>query len=66
VTLPDLFDLSFVGRRLEPAIEWDRLYTFGEMDDRASRMAHLLADRGSLYKQNPKKQYRKKFFRITN
>jgi malonyl-CoA/methylmalonyl-CoA synthetase len=46
VTLPDLFDLSFVGRRLEPALEWDRLYTFGEIDDRASRMAHLLADRG--------------------
>ncbi len=46
MTLPDLFDLSFVGRRLEPAIEWDRLYTFGEMDDRVSRMAHLLADRG--------------------
>ena len=46
MTLPDLFDLSFVGRRLEPALEWDRLYTFGEIDDRASRMAHLLADRG--------------------
>lgn len=46
MTLPDLFDLSFVGRRLEPALEWDRLYTFGEMDDRASRMAHLLADLG--------------------
>ncbi|MFN9895576.1 MAG: AMP-binding protein, partial [Acidobacteriota bacterium] len=46
MTLPDLFDYSFIGRRDEVAIEWDREYTFGEMDDRASRMAALLVSRG--------------------
>jgi len=46
VTLPDLFDYSFIGRRHEVAIEWDREYTFGDIDDRASRMANLLAGRG--------------------
>lgn len=46
MTLPDLFELSFAGRRPEVALEWDREYTFGEIDDRASRMANLLAARG--------------------
>ncbi len=46
MTLPDLFELSFAGRSPEVALEWDREYTFGEIDDRASRMANLLAARG--------------------
>ena len=46
MTLPDLFDYSFIGRRHEVAIEWDREHTFGDIDDRASRMANLLAGRG--------------------
>jgi malonyl-CoA/methylmalonyl-CoA synthetase len=46
VTLPDLFELSLAGRRAAVALEWDREYTFGEIDDRASRMAKLLAARG--------------------
>ncbi len=46
MTLPDLFEISFAGRRREVALEWDREYTFGEVDDRASRMANLLAARG--------------------
>ena len=46
VTLPRLFDLSLAGRREQPALEWDRTYTFGEIDARAARMAHALAARG--------------------
>lgn len=46
MTLPDLFEISFTGRRREVALEWDREYTFGEVDDRASRTANLLASRG--------------------
>jgi malonyl-CoA/methylmalonyl-CoA synthetase len=46
VTLTALFDLSFVGRREEIALEWDRDYTFGEIDARVCRMAHLLVERG--------------------
>jgi malonyl-CoA/methylmalonyl-CoA synthetase len=46
LTLPQLFDLTFATRRHAPALEWDRTYTFGEIDDRASRMAHVLAERG--------------------
>jgi malonyl-CoA/methylmalonyl-CoA synthetase len=46
VTLPQLFDLTFRLRRSSPALEWDRTYTFGEIDDRAARMAHVLATRG--------------------
>jgi malonyl-CoA/methylmalonyl-CoA synthetase len=46
LTLPDLFDLSFVHRRDETALEWDRTYTFGEMDARASRMTNALMKRG--------------------
>jgi malonyl-CoA/methylmalonyl-CoA synthetase len=47
MTLPALFDLSLIGRRGEPALEWGgRTLTFGDVDDRASRMANLLAERG--------------------
>jgi malonyl-CoA/methylmalonyl-CoA synthetase len=47
LTLPALFDLSFIGRRSVPALEWDgSVFTFGEIDDRASRMANLLVTRG--------------------
>ena len=47
MTLPSLFDLSLIGRRDTPALEWNgALLTFGDVDDRASRMANLLAARG--------------------
>ena len=47
MTLPELFNLSLLGRRTQPALEWQgRTYTFGEIDDRASRMARALAARG--------------------
>jgi malonyl-CoA/methylmalonyl-CoA synthetase len=47
LTLPDLFDLSLCGKRSEPALEWEgAIYTFGQVDDRASRMAHALYRRG--------------------
>ena len=46
MTLPELFEWSFTVRRDEPALEWDRTYTFGEIDARAARMAHTLAARG--------------------
>jgi len=46
VTLTALFDLSLVGRRDKIALEWDREYTFGELDSRVCRMGHVLASRG--------------------
>ena len=46
MTLTALFDLSLVGRRDQIALEWDREYTFGELDTRVCRMAHLLSARG--------------------
>jgi malonyl-CoA/methylmalonyl-CoA synthetase len=47
LTLPSLFDLSLIGRRASPALEWNGAqFTFGDIDDRASRMANLLAARG--------------------
>jgi malonyl-CoA/methylmalonyl-CoA synthetase len=46
MTLPQLFDFSLVSRRDAVALEWDREYTFGEIDQRAARMAHALAGRG--------------------
>lgn len=50
--LGDLFDLSFRGRRDAPALEYEarngavQHLTFGEVDTRANRMAHVLAARG--------------------
>jgi malonyl-CoA/methylmalonyl-CoA synthetase len=49
--LADLFDLSLVGAADQPALDIDdggavRTLTFGELDRRASRMAHALAARG--------------------
>ncbi len=47
MTLPSLFDLSLVDRREKIGLEWEgRGYTFGEIDERASRMANLLLARG--------------------
>ncbi|HZP61206.1 MAG TPA: AMP-binding protein [Opitutaceae bacterium] len=47
MNLTDLFDLSFQGRRDSAALEFGgREYTFGEIDIRSNRMAHLLAERG--------------------
>ncbi len=47
MTLPSLFDLSLIGRRDTPALEWNGArFTFGDIDARASRMANLLAARG--------------------
>jgi len=47
MTISDLFDLSFAGRRQEPALEFQgRTLTFGELDARASRTASALAARG--------------------
>ena len=47
LTLPSLFDLSLIGRRDSPALEWSgQQFTFGDIDTRASRMANLLAARG--------------------
>ena len=52
MNLPELFDLSLVGRRDEPALEAEapdgavRTWSFGELDARARRMARVLADRG--------------------
>lgn len=46
LTLPNLFDLSLISRRDQAALEWDRTYSFGEIDSRASRMTHALAARG--------------------
>lgn len=47
MNLPQLFDLSFIGRRDSPALEFEgRVYTFGEMDERSNRVANLLLDRG--------------------
>ena len=47
MNLTQLFDLSLVGRRDETALEWrGEAYTFGELDARSNRLAHLLARRG--------------------
>jgi malonyl-CoA/methylmalonyl-CoA synthetase len=47
VNLAQLFDLSLVGRRDKIALEWrGRNYTFGELDARSNRLAHLLTQRG--------------------
>ena len=47
MNLTQLFDLSLVARREETALEWrGRAYSFGELDARSNRLAHLLARRG--------------------
>jgi malonyl-CoA/methylmalonyl-CoA synthetase len=47
VNLTHLFDLSLVGRRDSPALEFGgRTFTFGEIDSRSNRMAQLLMARG--------------------
>lgn len=47
MTLPQLFDLSFIGRRDRPALDWQGCtYTFGDLDIRSARLARLLAARG--------------------
>ena len=47
MNLLDLFDLSLMGRRDEAALEFEgRLFTFGEIDERSSRTAQALQDRG--------------------
>ncbi len=47
MTLIQLFDLSFQGRRNKVALEYNGAdYTFGDMDDRSNRMANLLLERG--------------------
>ncbi|HLJ51326.1 MAG TPA: AMP-binding protein [Bryobacteraceae bacterium] len=47
MTLTDLFDLSFVGRRDEIALEFGgETWTFGAIDARSNRMAQALRERG--------------------
>jgi malonyl-CoA/methylmalonyl-CoA synthetase len=47
MNLCHLFDLSLIGRRDQEALEFaGRAYTFGEIDARSNRVAHLLAGRG--------------------
>ncbi|HUP62966.1 MAG TPA: AMP-binding protein [Thermoanaerobaculia bacterium] len=47
MNLLHLFDLSLLGRRDEPALEWmGTTYTFGEIDARSNRVAHALLARG--------------------
>jgi malonyl-CoA/methylmalonyl-CoA synthetase len=47
VNLTHLFDLSLTGRRDTIRLEFEgREFTFGEIDDRSNRLAHLLTHRG--------------------
>ena len=47
MNLTHLFDLSLIGRRDAPALEFGgRTFTFGEIDARSNRMARLLRARG--------------------
>ena len=47
MTLPQLFDLSFLGRQEQIGLEWqDKQYTFGELDRLSNQVAHLLLARG--------------------
>ena len=47
MNLNQLFDHSFIGRRDEAALEFQgRVSTFGEVDARSNRLAHLLMARG--------------------
>lgn len=45
--LTQLFDLSLRARADQPALEWnDAVYSFGDLERRANRMAHVLRARG--------------------
>ena len=47
LNLAQLFDLSLLGRRDTPALEYQGVtYTFGDIDARSNRRAQLLAQRG--------------------
>jgi malonyl-CoA/methylmalonyl-CoA synthetase len=47
MNLTQLFDLSLYGRKDAIGLEYRRVsYTFGEIDTRANRVAHLLLNRG--------------------
>ncbi len=47
MNLLHLFDLSFIGRRDDTAVEFEgATCTFGQLDARSNRMAHLLLHRG--------------------
>ncbi len=47
MNLNHLFDLSLLGRREKPALEFrGTTYTFGEIDNRSNRLAQLLLHRG--------------------
>src|SRR5882672_6081718 len=47
MNLTDLFDLSFAGRRDTVALEFgNQTLTFGEIDERSNRVAHLFQQRG--------------------
>jgi malonyl-CoA/methylmalonyl-CoA synthetase len=47
MTLTQLFDLSFQGRRNKTALEFQgRTYTFGDLDSRSNRLAQLFLARG--------------------
>src|SRR5262245_59220919 len=47
MNLTDLFDLSFIGRRDAVALELrNQSLTFGEIDERSNRVAHLFQQRG--------------------
>jgi malonyl-CoA/methylmalonyl-CoA synthetase len=47
LNLNHLFDLSFFGRRDAAALEFQgAVFTFGDLDQRSNRLAHLFAERG--------------------
>ena len=47
MTLTNLFDVSLIGRCDSPALEFGgRVYSFGEIEDRSNRLAHVLTQRG--------------------
>jgi len=47
LNLARLFDLSFLGRRDQVALEFEeRTFTFGDIDARSNRLARLFANRG--------------------
>ncbi len=47
MTITGIFDLSFLGRSEQPALEFQgKTFTFGELDVRANRVANVLAKRG--------------------